>query len=453
MEQQFEGGTVTNGHGVHIVGIGRTGAAYVEALLRTGEIEDSLVKPGSSFAALLLDIGEDDMFVPSDYARSLRKRLASRSIPADRYHYESFVFNMPEIKEFSRELEETRLIFKAKNGHDLLKLPADFKLPGPGEHTPRAIAKALAAIKSYNGDKPVAAALRRFSDQVKKTGYPSTVLVVFGMAGGTGSGMALDLARALRRLLPSESKVVGVGQLSHSGDGDYYNSLSQTLAIEEVESAQKVNPESVPFPDGFFIVSPEHSWQRLTAYTSTGVKEVRQRFKQMVTNRFVADSFVRWVVANDSTHLTRVIHRGAGKFVLFDVAKLTHPGVQVLPGESSTRWHSVLQQWIDFTPKYAGLTNGFKTDYSEVHIYSARDMAIDMIAAEMKKVVSTAYLNDKSADVPTFKTEFFDALTSYANVIITGVTKDDLSSYKESKEAQSKIKTASKSLEVADVPG
>jgi len=44
---------------VHVIGIGRTGAAYVEALVRTGEIEDLLAAPDASFAALLVDIGED----------------------------------------------------------------------------------------------------------------------------------------------------------------------------------------------------------------------------------------------------------------------------------------------------------------------------------------------------------------------------------------------------------
>ncbi len=32
-------------HCMHVVGIGRTGAVYVEALLRTGEIEDLLADP------------------------------------------------------------------------------------------------------------------------------------------------------------------------------------------------------------------------------------------------------------------------------------------------------------------------------------------------------------------------------------------------------------------------
>lgn len=450
MQQQSMVESSKNKHGVHIVGIGRTGAAYVEALMRTGEIEDSLVEPGSSFSAMLLDIGEDDMFVTGDYARSLRKRLESRGIPADRYSYEPFVFEMPGAEIFSKNLDDVRASINEKGSIDLIKkLPAGFKFAGKGQHTPRAIAKALAAMATYIGDKALSAALQRFAEQVKKTEFPSTVLVVFGLAGGTGSGMASFVARELKAFLPSNAKVVGVGQLSHTGDGDYYNNLSQTLAIEDIYSEVNGETDSNPYSEGFFIVNSEHSWQRLTAYTSTGVKEVRQTFKQMVTNRFVADSFVRWLVEGDSKNLSRVTQKSAGKPILFDVAKLTHPGVQVLPGESSTRWNSVLQQWISFTPKFSGLVDGFKTNYAEVHVYSARDMNIEMIESDMSKLVGETYLKVKDGEMKTYKTEFFDALTSYANVIITGVGRDDLLAYKDSKEGNAATSASSKTLESA----
>ena len=100
-------------HCVHVIGIGRTGAAYVEALVRTGEIEDLLATPGTTFAALLIDIGEDDIQVPNDYARSLNTRLKSRSIPVDRFQYESFSLAVPDKSSFARDLDaDTKIWFK-----------------------------------------------------------------------------------------------------------------------------------------------------------------------------------------------------------------------------------------------------------------------------------------------------------------------------------------------------
>ena len=49
-------------HCIHVVGLGRTGAVYVEALLRTGEIEDHLRDDRARFAAL---VGEHAWIVDS----------------------------------------------------------------------------------------------------------------------------------------------------------------------------------------------------------------------------------------------------------------------------------------------------------------------------------------------------------------------------------------------------
>ena len=62
-----------------------------------------------------------------------------------------------------------------------------------------------------------------------------------------------------------------------------------------------------PFTGGFFVVNPEHSWQRLTAYTTTGETRIRQHAKEMVTNRFVADSFMRFAVVDNGRDLFRAL--------------------------------------------------------------------------------------------------------------------------------------------------
>jgi hypothetical protein len=413
-------------HNIHAVGIGRTGAAYIEALIRTGEIEDLLATPGTAFAALLIDIGDGDIQVPGDYARSLQTRLMSRGIPADRFRYESLALTLPDAAALG-------------------KLPKGTQLPQAGEHVPRAIARATFDLATTDGERPLAAALQRFADHVRSGGPASTTFVAFGLAGGTGSGMAVDLASLLKTLLPAGAQLVGVGQLSHSGDGDGFNNAAQYQAIEAIDASMA--PPVKPFGDGFFVVASEQSWQRLSAYTGTGVKEVRQRFKQMVTNRFVADSFMRFATSDGSAHLLRALQQGRGRWTLFDVAKLSHPGVQVLPGEAGSKWDAVLQQWIDFVPKYSGLVDGFKTDYAEVHVHASRDMQVDAIEAGLKEVVSAHYLKSGSSSALSFRKEFFDALTAYGNVILPGAAKGDLSAYAASKARFDKLDASSQRLE------
>lgn len=438
-----------NNHCVHVIGIGRTGAAYVEAMLRTGEVEDMLAGEGGSFSALLIDIGEDDMFVPNDYARSMRHRLASRSIPESRFHYESVLLEIPDANEFAKQLEAARGPFKASTGQELLAMPIGFELPMVGSHTPRRIAKLIGAIGMYVGGKPIEAALTRFAKHVKSAGTPSTIVVAYGLAGGTGSGMAVDLTQALRAQLGSEVRIVGLGQMSHSGDGAYHNSLAQTLSLESIDALVKEDSKKNPFNGGFFVVLAEHSWQRLTAYTSTGQREVRQRFKQMVTNRFVADSFARWATSDECANLNRIASRSDGGWVLFDVAKLSHPGVQVLPGEAESRWDSVLQQWINLTPTFAGLSGSFKTKFAEIHLYAARHMKIELMEEEMVRVVKSAFMVAEDCSISTFRTEFFDALTAYGIIVLTGAKSESLVVYQEAQAALKGVGAAEKLMETA----
>ena len=437
-------------HCVHAVGIGRTGAAHIEALLRTGEVEDLLATPGTTFAALLIDIGDGDIQIPNDYARSLKARLKSRGIPENRLQYESISLAVPDKSSFARDLEAVREQLKKDGSRDPSgSLPKDAPMPSEGQHIPRAIAKAIYSTNYYLGERKLDGALQRFATHVKKSEHPSTVLVAFGLAGGTGSGIAFDLARHLSNgKFQREAQVVGVGQLSHTGDGEYYNNLTQYMAIEDVDQAMHAGPTN-PFTGGFFVVSSEQSWQRLTAYTSTGLKEVRQRFKQMVTNRFVADSFMRFAMSDHSENLIRVLEHSGGKCTMFDAAKLSHPGVQVLPGEAGSKWDAVLQQWIGFTPKYSGLSDKFKTDYAEVHVHASRDMQVAMIEADFREVIASHYLKNGQSACHSYRNESFDELTAYGNVILPGAGKDDLAAYQESRANFEKLDSSLKALELA----
>ena len=471
---------VQSPHCLHAIGIGRTGMAYIEALLRTGEIEDLLADPRATFAAMVVDIGDQDMGVVSDYANSFRKRLESRGIPSERFLFQKIALAVPEKDEFFEGLNRTREFLKLEypryywNPNFESYVPHKYTLPKAGEHIPRIVAKGIYANAYYAGDRPMDVALRKFVDQVEKATLPSMVMVSFSLAGGTGSGMMVDLARHLSNVkLGRRIPVIGIGQLSHTGDGAYHDSPAMYTTLNDLDCMLDDDKNAgvtavwgdlyrSPFTGGFFVVNPEQSWQRLTAYTTTGEKEVRQGFKQMVTNRFVADSFMRFAVLEHGRVLFRTL-RPAGftgaphetlsaksrNWTLFDVAKLTHPGVQVLPGEAGSKWDAVIAQWIGFLPKYSGLKDGFKTDYAEVHVHASRDMGFELISKGFKDLIGKQYLLEGDATYQTSNYEFFDALTAYANIILPGVAKTDLVSFWGSQKNYDTLDWESKLLEHA----
>jgi hypothetical protein len=411
------------------------------------------------------------MEVVRDYASSFYKRLESRGIPADRFLFESVALPVPDRDEFFEGLNRTREFLKLEypryywNPNFESYVPHKLTMPKAGEHFPRVVAKAIYTNAYYAGDRPLDVALKKFVSHIEAATLPSLVTVCFSMAGGTGSGMVVDLARHLSNVkLGRRIPVIGVGQLPHSGDPDIYqNSPTLYTTLNDLDCMLDDDKNAgvtavwgdlyrSPFTGGFFVVNPEQSWQRLTAYTTTGEKEIRQNFKQMVTNRFVADSFMRFVVTDNGRDLFRAM-RPAGmtgaphetvsaksrNWTLFDVAKLTHPGLQVLPGEAPSKWDSVISQWIDFTPKYSGLKEGFKTDYAEVLIYGSRNMSHEHMAEAFKKMITENYLLDSESTIQISDHEFFDALTAYANVILPGVAKTDLIAFWESQKNYDKL--------------
>ncbi len=371
---------------------------------------------------------------------------------------------MPSKEEFFEGMNRTREYLKLEypryywNPNFESYVPKKYEMPAAGSHFPRAVAKGIYANAYYAGERPMDTALRNFVNQIEKAGLPSLVTVCFSLAGGTGSGMVVDMARHLSNVkLGRRIPVIGVGQLPHSGDPEMYrdNSTLYTMLNDldcMLDDDKNAGVTAVwgdlyrsPFTGGFFVVNPEQSWQRLTAYTTTGEAAVRQNFKEMVTNRFVADSFMRFCVVDNGRDLFRAL-RPSGltgaphetvsaksrNWTMFNIAKLTHPGVQVLPGESPAKWEAVTKQWIDFVPKYDGLVEGFKTDYAEVFIYGSRNMGHMDMNKSFSEMVKKNYLLDDESTIQVFNHEFFDALTAYANVILPGVAKTDLLAFWES---------------------
>jgi len=436
---------------MNVIGIGRTGAVYVEALLRTGEVEDYLADPGATFAALVIDIGDDDMSLAQDYGASFYKRLEARGIPTERFLFQSISLAVPSPKELVAGLGKS---LKASDGKAEPYLPKGLKLPKPGEHFPRAVAKAIYAGASAAGG-PMDEALQRFVEHVEKATQPSIIAVCCSLAGGTGSGILVDLARRLaNEKLTKDIPVLGVGQLPHTGDpATYKDSAALYTALNDIDcllddeknaavTARFGDLYKNPFTGGFFVVNPEQSWQRLTAYTTTGEARIRQSIKEMVTNRFVADSFMRWCVANNGRDLSNLLRparkagapaetvaAGARNWTMFNVAKLTHPGVQVLPGEAPSKWDAVIGQWANFTPKYDGLGGDFKTDLAHVSVYGSRNMAHGIMVDTFRGMMRERYLLDQDTELPISSYEFFDALTAYANVVLLGVAKTDLEAF------------------------
>lgn len=422
---------------LHVVGVGRSGAGFVDGLLRTGEVEDLLRNPRARVAALVIDVGGDDLLRAEGYADALRERMEEHGIPDEHFHFQSVALDVPD---------------------------------GAGEHLPRAEAKAIYSKSYHDEPRVLDEALSNFAAHVKQTELPSRVMVCFNLAGGTGSGMAVDLSRHLANdKLGGEVPVIGVGQMPHSGDGDapasLYASLNEFACItDDAKNADATKGDGEgygnPFTGGFFVVNTEHSWQRLTSYTATGVPAIRDRIRQEVVNKFAQDSFMRFAMRDIDGALNQALSSAglmgaagttvAGQprsWVLFNLAKFTHPGVQVLPGEAISKWHSVTDQWVDYLDRYSGLDEKFRADNAVVHVHAPRTIGFERLDAKLKQKLADEFLKSGNAsDIQMANHEFFDHLTAYADIVLPGLAHSDLTPYWEAHKAYEKLGAEEKKM-------
>ena len=460
-------------HCIHAIGIGRTGAYMVEALLRTGEIEDMLEDPRCRFTGLVVDIGDQDMGEVREYANGLQGRLKERGIPTERAQVRTVGLPVPSKDEVLTSLNRWREFLKMEypryywNPNYEPWLPSDLEMPKAGDSFPRAVSKAIYGHYYYGEGRMLERELEDFARSIDDTKLPSMVLIFFSLAGGTGSGMVVDLARHISNVkLGRRIPVIGVGVMPFSGDEEHHGGKATLFPVLNeldcmLDDAKNKGVQAVwgdlynnPFTGGFFLLPQEHSWQRLGSYTKTGQPAIRDALRKGVTRKFINDSFCRHIVQDNGKLLFKLLRpagftgaphernsSGDRAWTIYDVAKYTHPGVEVLPGEPKSKWREVVSKWIGYIPQWSGLKEGFQTDYIEVHSVAPRELWNDTLQQKLEETMQNYLLGGEESTLNTTQGEFFDELTAYSNVIIPGVAKTDLTAFWEARDAYDKIES------------
>ena len=247
---------------IHILGLGRTGASVIEQLLQgppTGFLED----PHTRFTALAVDIGDEDL-------DPVREAAAAAELPEERAQLRTVAMEAPSRDDFFASLRRYREYLKIEypryywNPNYEPWLPEDIEMPAAEDHFPRAVAKGI-YNREYYEDGPIARELDAFAQSINASETVPIVFVVFNLAGGTGSGMVVDIARHLSSIkLGRRHILVGIGVLPSEGDAGetqdgvlfpVLNELDCMLDQEKNDGVQTVWGDLYrnPFSGGFFV--------------------------------------------------------------------------------------------------------------------------------------------------------------------------------------------------------
>ena len=264
----------------HVVGIGKAGAGVVAETLRS-------LEPGApKLCALVVDIGDHDL---------VEVRSLAAELPSDRAEVTFALLDCPPREALLATLENYReylqLEYPSYRWNPAYRpwLPDNFELPPPGGHYRRAVAKALYGTSYYAKPRPIEAALRRFAAGVDAVSGQAMVAIVFGLGGGTGSGIAPDLARHLsNRIFGRRVLVAGIGIAPCDGDlrehtgGAMFALLNELDVLGDEEKNQGVVRACGelfrnPFTAGFIMVPQDQAWaatRDLVATQQRGNQEI-----------------------------------------------------------------------------------------------------------------------------------------------------------------------------------
>ena len=293
----------------HVVGIGKAGVGVITELLRDQE-------PGAPrITALAVDIGDQDM-------AGLRE--LSASIPAERAEITMVALEVPQRDDLLDALRQYREFLTLE--YPRYSWAANYRpwltpsveLPAAGHHFERAVAKAIYGQAYYSGQRPLQRALRAFASGVDATKSQAVVAIVFGLGGGTGSGIAVDLARHLsngifgRRVL-----VAGVGIMPCDGDrpehagGNLFAVLNELDCLGDDEKNAGVirscgDMYKNPFTAGFIMIPQQHVWESTQDLDETNLRTDRE-IAGLVAARGGANLWemlrlLNWVAAPSTQH-------------------------------------------------------------------------------------------------------------------------------------------------------
>jgi len=252
------------------VGLGGTGADIIASLMRNKRLILPLLNTdGVRVSCFALDVANAQIDNLQTAYEELRKDLQDRNISTEKIFLvaKSVKFPTPEVMfDFVRDYPA----YDAREGAVTHKdyepwLSSVNEIPplAGGVGRKRALAKAIYGL-NHHVLRIIGDGLTSFKEHVVSSTIQPIVFVVYGLGGGSGSGMAVDFVRHLRRSLGSGIPIIGLAILPCQGDDppakgvSAYSSLLESGMLADKEANKLVTRKfGAPFEDpfnGFFVM-------------------------------------------------------------------------------------------------------------------------------------------------------------------------------------------------------
>jgi len=224
---------------IHLVGLGGAGTNVVEHFVKNEKTMELLSSGATRLSMLAMDIADPDIKSLDDTYKRILEQMKRKGIPQDRL---SIIAKSVKFPSAEAMFDFVQTKFKEHLQNEGIKireyypwLPSTVAIPplAGGAGRRRSLAKAIYNLNYYQ-----LGIIKSFTNMFKDNAISSInspiIMIVFGLGGGTGSGMTLDFARHLRQAVGSGVPIIGLCILPCPGDDPPAKGYSAFNGIKEM---------------------------------------------------------------------------------------------------------------------------------------------------------------------------------------------------------------------------
>jgi hypothetical protein len=222
-----------------LIGLGSAGTNIVESFLKNHKTMELLENDLTRMSLLAIDIADPEIRSLLETDEKMQKALIRAGIPKERLRVVAQSVKFPTAEamfDFINQKYNEYLVGEgAKLEHFIPWLQSTMAIPpmAGGAGRRRALAKAIYALNYYQLGI-IRNCINVFKEQALSSIVTPTVVLIYGLGGGTGSGIFFDFARHLRKVLGSGVAIIAFVITPCGGDDPPAKGCSSFTAINEL---------------------------------------------------------------------------------------------------------------------------------------------------------------------------------------------------------------------------
>jgi hypothetical protein len=224
---------------VHLIGLGSAGTNIVETFLTNKKTKELMENDLTRLSLLAIDIADPEIRSLQETYEQIVRSMIKAGIPHERMRLVAQSVKFPTAEAMFDFINQKYGEYLIGEGSKLEKfvpwLQTTMAIPpmAGGAGRRRALAKAIYALNYYQLGI-IKNCINSFKEQALSSIVTPTVVLVYGLGGGTGSGVFFDFVKHLRKVLGSGVAIIAFVITPCGGDDPPAKGCSSFVAMNEL---------------------------------------------------------------------------------------------------------------------------------------------------------------------------------------------------------------------------